>query len=100
MVMTLALLVYSVAQRRMRQYLQEQNEYLPTQINKPSQKVTLRWLFQLLEGINEVHIYLDGKMKRCIQGLNDLKCRILRCFGPPVMAIYGIEEENVVCLTT
>jgi len=50
MVMTLALLVYSVAQRRMRQQLACQNDTLPNQIHQPTQRPTLRWLFQLLEG--------------------------------------------------
>jgi transposase len=40
MVMTLALLVYSVAQRRLRQALGRQNESLPNQINQPTQRPT------------------------------------------------------------
>jgi transposase len=40
MVMTLALLVYSVAQRRLRQALPRQKESLPNQINQSSQRPT------------------------------------------------------------
>jgi len=40
MVMTLALLVYSVAQRRLRQALVRQKESLPNQINQPTQRPT------------------------------------------------------------
>ena len=40
MVMTLALLVYSVAQRRLRQELARQQESLPNQINQPTQRPT------------------------------------------------------------
>ena len=42
MVMTLALLVYSVAQRRLRQQLARQNETVPNQINQPTVRPTLR----------------------------------------------------------
>jgi transposase len=40
MVMTLALLIYSVAQRRLRQALARQHESLPNQINQPTQRPT------------------------------------------------------------
>ena len=56
MVMTLALLVYSVAQRRLRQELARQQESLPNQIDQPTQRPTLRWVFQLLEGIHRVRV--------------------------------------------
>jgi transposase len=42
--MTLALLVYAVAQRRLRQQLARQNETVPNQINQPTQRPTLRWI--------------------------------------------------------
>jgi len=54
MVMTLALLVYSVAQRRMRDQLARQHATLPNQIGQPGSRPTLRWVFQLLEGIHRV----------------------------------------------
>ena len=41
MVMTLALLVYSVAQRRMRACLAEQHATLPNQIGQPTARPTL-----------------------------------------------------------
>src|SRR5947208_11614716 len=47
MVMTLALLVYSVAQRRMRAQWARQHETLPNQIGQPTSRPTLRWIFQL-----------------------------------------------------
>ncbi len=41
MVMTLTLLVYSIAQRRLRQALETQNETLPNQINQPIKTPTM-----------------------------------------------------------
>src|SRR5712691_4165788 len=63
MVMTLALLVYSVAQRRLRQAFARQNETIPNQINQPTNRPTLRWVFQVLEGIERVSVRIEGKVK-------------------------------------
>jgi len=58
--MTCALLVYAVTQRRLRHQLAHQNETLPNQINQPTERPTLRWVFQLLEGIHRVRVTVQG----------------------------------------
>ena len=73
MVMTLALLVYSVAQRRMRNRLETQGETLPNQIGQPTATPTLRWVFQLLDGIHRVTVYAHGQIKTFI----DMKKKLL-----------------------
>lgn len=90
MVMTLALLVYSVAQRRLRQELARQNETIPNQINQPTSRPTLRWVFQVLEGIERVRVRVEGKVEEFITGLNEVKIKILRFFGERVCQIYQL----------
>jgi len=90
MVMTLALLVYSIAQRRMRQQLAQQKETLPNQIGRPTATPTLRWIFQLLEGINVVTLVIQRQVQVVIEGLTDLRKKILRLFGQKVCQIYQI----------
>jgi transposase len=90
MVMTLALLVYSVAQRRLRQALVRQKESLPNQINQPTQRPTLRWVFQLLEGIHRVRVSVHGQIHDLIEGLNKVQINILRLFGQDVCQMYQI----------
>ena len=90
MVMTLALLVYSIAQRRMRKALKAQGESIPNQIGQPTERPTLRWIFQLLEGINRVVFSVDGKVQVLIEGLTNLRRKILSLFGPSVLKIYQI----------
>ncbi len=90
MVMTLALLVYSVAQRRLRQELARQNETIPNQINQPTSRPTLRWVFQLLEGIERVRVMVEGKVWALITGLNEVKMKILRLFGEQVCQVYQL----------
>ena len=57
MIMTLCLMVYNLAQYRLREALKAENETLPNQINKPIQNPTLRWIFQIMEGISVVKLY-------------------------------------------
>ena len=51
MIMTLCLLVYNFAQYRVRKTLEETNETLPNQVGTPIQNPTLKWIFQIMEGI-------------------------------------------------
>lgn len=50
MVMTLPLLVYSIAKRWMKNALEENHQTLPNQINQPTKTRTMRWKFQLMDG--------------------------------------------------
>jgi transposase len=90
MVMTLALLVYSIAQRNMRRYLEEYGKTLPNQIKKEIVNPTLRWIFQIMEGITIVRVSVEGKLTSTFSGITDLHLRILECFPPSVQQIYGL----------
>jgi transposase len=90
MVMTLALLVYSVTQRRLRQHLAHQTETVPNQINQPTERPTLRWVFQLLEGIHRVRVTVQDQVHDLIEGLNEVQIKILRLFGEEVCRLYQI----------
>jgi transposase len=90
MVMTLALLVYSVTQRRLRKQLAKHHETVPNQINQPTPAPTLRWIFQLLDGIHRVRLTVQGQRHDLIEGLNDVQIKILRLFGEQVCCLYQI----------
>lgn len=92
MVMLLALLVYGIAERRMRTALKEQEETLPNQLDKEIQTPTLRWVFQLLEGINYLKITIEEKTHHIIEGITRLRQKILRLFGKSVADIYQISS--------
>jgi transposase len=84
MVMTLALLVYSVTQRRLRAPLAKHHETVPNHINQPTPSPTLRWVFQLLEGMHRVRMTVQGQIHELIEGLNEVQINILRLFGNEV----------------
>ena len=90
MVMTLALLVYSVAQRRLRREFARQNETIPNQRNQPTNRPTLRWVFQVLEGIERVRLMVDGQVRDLITGLTEVKIKILRLFSEQVCHVYQL----------
>jgi transposase len=90
MVMTLALLVYSVAQRRMRNQLSIEAETLPNQIKQPTSTPTLRWIFQCMEGIHRVLLNTDGQNTCVIDGVTELRKKIIQLFGNRVCLIYQI----------
>jgi transposase len=90
MVMTLALLVYALTQRRLRQQLADRHETIPHQIHQPTERPTWRWSFQLLEGIHRVHVMVQGQVHDLIEGLNEVQIKILRLFGDAVCRLYQI----------
>jgi len=92
MVMTLALLIYSVAQRRMRRQLESTGETVPNQINQPTSRPTLRWVFQMLEGIHRVLVSVGEQVTCFMEGITDLRMKILQLFGQRVCQIYQISS--------
>jgi len=90
MVMTLALLVYSIAQRGLRNNLKETGKMLPNQIKKEISNPTLRWVFQMMEGIEYIEIAFEETKRKTITGITELRMRILACFPPSVQKIYEV----------
>jgi len=90
MVMLLSLLVYGIAERRMRACLAEQQETLTNQIKQDTQTPTLRWVFQLLYGVNRLEISTAEQKQQVIDGMTPLRQKILRLFGKSVADIYQI----------
>lgn len=92
MVMTLALLVYAVAQRRRRHQVAHQHDTLPNQIGQPGSRPTLRWVFQLLEGIHRVTFSLQGHIHVVLEGLTALRRKMLQLFGHKVCQLDQISS--------
>ena len=95
MVMTLSLLVYSIAQRRLRKDLKEASATLPNQINKEIDTPTMRWIFQILEGINIIYIRENGKTRRILDRLTVLKERVLRSLSKTIQSFYGLSPGKM-----
>ena len=66
------------------------HETVPNQINQPTASPTLRWVFQLLEGIHRVRMTVQGQVHDLIEGLNDVQIKLLRLLGNEVCRLYQI----------
>ena len=86
--MVLCLLVYRLAEHRIRQRLAETGATVPDQLKKPTQRPTLRWLFQCFEGISLILRVGDSPGFAEITGLTDLHGLILQLLGPLYQKFY------------
>ena len=95
MVMTLCLLIYNLTQYQLRERLKIQNETLPNQLGKPVQNPTLRWIFQLMEGIAVVQLCDEAYhvLHEAVSNLNPVRQKIIRLLGPRACDIYQISFE-------
>ena len=87
MIMTLSLLVYSVTQKHLRKQLVESNETVPNQINVPIKNPTMRWIFQLMEGIDVIYIRIKDVIHKKIMGITELRQKIISFFFETVEAV-------------
>jgi transposase len=88
MVMGLCLLVYALAEHRLRSELVSRDETLPDQTGQPTQRITMRRVFQVFEGIDVLLLNADGRQQRLILNLTDLHHRILEMLGRHVQQCY------------
>ena len=89
MVMTLSLLIYSLAERRLREALRETGTMVWTQKNKPTNHPTLRWTFQNFEGVSLAIVHArDGTVTKEMKNLHEFEIRVLKALGLPFQKIY------------
>lgn len=96
MVMSLCLMVYNVAQYRLREALKLQEETLPNQLGKEVKTPTMRWIFQIMEGIGIVRFWeenLRKPIRELITNLNNLRKKIILLMGKNTAQMYGLGHE-------
>jgi transposase len=88
-IMVLCLLVYRLAELRVRQQLAATNATVPNQLKQPTARPTMRWLFQCFEGIDLYHmIAADGTRTTHVLRLTSLHRHVLRLLGPAYETCY------------
>jgi len=87
-VMVLCLLVYRLAEHLLRRQLVATQQTIPNQINKPTNRPTMRWVFQCFEGIDLLHIRIGSRWQTQVLGLQALHQQILRLLGPAYSQFY------------
>jgi transposase len=89
-IMVMCLLVYRLAEHQLRRQLLAMQQTVPNQVNKPTDRPTMRWIFQCFEGIDLLYIRMGAQAKTQILGLQPLHQRILRLLGPPFCHYYFV----------
>jgi hypothetical protein len=59
------------------------------QVGKPINNPTLKWIFQIMEGISIVKTSTEA----IITNIDVLRCKIIRLFGVTACQIYGLQPE-------
>jgi transposase len=84
-----ALLVFSLAERQLRLRLKEENASVRSQTGKQTQSPTMRWVFQMFEGIDLLLILKDGQVvSQQVLNLKPDHLKIIRLLGPHVQNCY------------
>jgi transposase len=90
MVMGLALLIFALAERQLRLRLKQEHAVIPSQTGKPTQIPTMRWVFQMFEGIDLLLVLHDGQVvMRKILNLKPDHLLIIRLLGQQVHNCYS-----------
>jgi transposase len=71
MIMGLCLLVYNLAQRKLRQQLEASNEGVKNQVKKLTNKPTMRWIFQMFQAVHLVTINGEKQVSNLTQERQD-----------------------------
>ena len=87
-IMVLCLLVYRLAEHRLRARLAETKETVPNQAGKPTDRPTMRWVFQLFEGIDLLRINSPTETLLQVLSLQPVHQQILKLLGPTYQKIY------------
>jgi transposase len=93
LVMVLCLLVYRLGEQRLREQLAATRQTVPSQVNKPTDRPTMRWMFQCFEGISLVAITPNnGPPHQEIAGLEPLHEQVVALLGTHCAKLYKVGE--------
>ncbi len=94
MVMTLCLLIYSVAEHRLRQRMREQGVKLPDQRGRLVERLTMRRVCQMFDGIEVLIIEQEGQVSERILNLKPVHETILELMGAACARCYRAPPEQ------
>jgi transposase len=88
MIMTLSLLCFSLCERKLRMALEESKEVVQNQVQKSTQKPTMRMVFNLFRGIHLVVNFQNKEPIPFCTNLKDNHKKILRFLGKNIAKYY------------
>lgn len=94
MIMCLSLLVYNIAERKLRNLLKEHGETIKNQVGKPTPRPTLRWIFELFEDIHMIKFTHDNYVHWETKNIRPEGEKALRILGKNYMKPYLLTPEK------
>jgi len=91
MIMVLSLLIYSFAEWKLRQELKKTGQTVPNQLNKPTQRPTMRWVFEIFMGVIQAVVIERGKIIKVSVNLSSTQIKILSLLGQECKNYYGMD---------
>ncbi len=89
LVMVLCLLVYRLAEHRLRDQLATTGQTVPNQVKKPTDRPTMRWVFQCFEGVDLLRIrHGPDPAIALVLRLEPFHRQVLTLLGPPYEEFY------------
>ena len=92
MVMTLSLLVYSLAERKLRHVMSKQGLTIGDQKRRPTEKPTIRWVFQKFEDVLILYVFKSDQPKLIQCELMKDQEIVIRCLGKHVEKMYFLDQ--------
>src|SRR5437899_393747 len=89
LIMVLCLLVYRLAEVRLRSRLAQTKQTVPDQVHKPTARPTMRWVFQCFEGIDLLHVQTASSSLALVLRLQPVHRLILHLLGSLYEKIYN-----------
>jgi hypothetical protein len=89
-VMVLCLLVYRLAEQRVRQQLAATGQTIPNQVYKPTARPMMRWVFQCFEGLDRLTIRTLVGPQVLVLHLPSLHEPVRTLLGPLYREIYHL----------
>ncbi|MFI5272672.1 MAG: hypothetical protein ACHQ4H_06530 [Ktedonobacterales bacterium] len=88
-VMVLCPLVYRLAEHRLRELLAATGQTIPSQLNQPTDRPTMRWVFQCFGGIDLLQIrHGPDPAVALVLRLRPLHQHVLALLGPSYEELY------------
>lgn len=92
MVMALCLMIYNIAENRLRTNMKEANETLPNQVKKEVKNPSFKWIAQMMRGIMVTYCYdkSGNFLKSNVSNISKIHKKVINLFGGSAIKIYEI----------
>jgi transposase len=93
LVLVLCLLVYRLAEHRLREQLAATGQTVPNQLKQPTDRPTMRWIFPCFDGVSLVAFEsAHGPPHRDLAGVEPLHEQVAALLGPSCENFYTVED--------